>query len=77
MDLNILIGKTIVSAEQYKLKNYDDIGFILLKFDDGTDAIIESKYGGWTSKSIDEYQTLIDVYPLSEKRMNDLEKINS
>lgn len=74
MNLSDLVGKTIISVEQYKLKKYDDIGFLIFTFSDKSSIIIESKYGNWTGKSIGEYQTLIDLYS-SEKRIKELEKL--
>jgi hypothetical protein len=54
-----LIGKTITAATVKKYEKYDDWGFLELQFTDGSNVIIEAGYGGYTGKSIDEYQTQI------------------
>lgn len=57
-----LIGKTITGAKIQQLIGYDDTGYLLLSFSDGTKAII---YGGfsdsYTGESIDEYPTRIGI----------------
>lgn len=56
-----LIGKTIVKATFKKLKEFDDSGFLELKFSDKTSILIVAGYGGYTGESEDEYPTLIAV----------------
>lgn len=65
-----LIGKTIKSATQKKLKNCDDTGFLVLDFTDGTTTTIVASYGGYTGNSEDEYPTHIEI---SEDYNNSLE----
>ena len=56
-----LAGKTIVSATQKKLPDYDDEGFLVLTFSDGTRVAIIGGYGGYTGDSKDEYITQIEI----------------
>jgi len=57
-------GKTIASVKYFKYAEYDDEPFMQLNFTDGTHCIFEAGYGGWTSKSLDEYPAFI--YPIDE-----------
>jgi hypothetical protein len=61
MNLNTLIGKTIKSATQMKHPTFDDDGWLLLKFTDGTECLITASYSGYTGESEDEYPTRIGV----------------
>ncbi len=61
MNFKDLKGKTITQATQKKLKGYDDQGYLLLKFSDGTSTIITASYDGWTGNSVDEYPTNISL----------------
>lgn len=56
-----LVGKTITSATQMKHPNYDDNGWLLLKFSDGTECLITASYSGYTGYSEDEYPTRIGL----------------
>ena len=56
-----LVGKTISSITQMKLREYDDMGFLKLEFTDGTFCFIIGGYGGYTGGSEDEYQTVINL----------------
>lgn len=56
-----MIGKTIKSVVQKKLKDYDDKGFLEIKFTDGTSVAIVSSYLGWSGNSVDEYTTDISI----------------
>lgn len=61
MEYKDLIGKTIKSISQKKLKGYDDTGFLEITFTDNTRAIIVAYYGEHTGESIEEYPTGILV----------------
>jgi hypothetical protein len=61
VEIEDLVGKTITAAEQMVLEGYDDIGYFHLTFTDGTECVIEGGYGGYSGKSVDEYQTQINV----------------
>ena len=54
-------GKTIAKATFMKAKNFDDEGWLQLDFTDGSSCLIESGYGGYSGKSIDEYPTFIEI----------------
>lgn len=54
-------GKTIRRAVKVKKPNYDDEGFLLLEFTDGTDCIIEAWFGSFSGNSEEEYPTGISV----------------
>lgn len=56
-----LVGRTIESAQQYKPKEFDDNGFLELRFTDGSVATIVGRYGGYTGKSECEFRTLIEI----------------
>jgi hypothetical protein len=56
-----MMGKTIVRARRLKLKGCDDNGFLRLDFTDGSHAVIEGGYGGYTGDSEDEYKTCIGM----------------
>jgi hypothetical protein len=61
MNIKDLIGKTIIGADYYGYKGYNDIPFIKLTFSDETIAIIRASYGGYNGGSVDEYPSYIDV----------------
>jgi hypothetical protein len=61
MTFKDLIGKTITEATVMKLAEYDDEGFLCLKFSDGTQAVIIADYGRFTGGSDDEYPTKIKI----------------
>ena len=61
MDFQDIIGKTIQSATQVKRPVYDDEGYLLLEFADGTKCVICSWYDGYTGDSEDEYPTGISI----------------
>lgn len=67
-----LVGKTIVSAKQKKLKDYDDKGFLELTFSDKTQVLIVSEYSSWTGDSDDEYPTDIEAHLCLDKELEDL-----
>jgi len=61
-DLNFLIGKTITGASFRSIcEDFDDVPYLDLTFSDGTECTIESKCGGWTGKSEDEYTRFLEV----------------
>lgn len=61
MEFHEIEGKTIKSVKQVKLPNYDDEGWLLLEFIDGSDCIIEAGYLDYTGNSLGEYPTYIDI----------------
>jgi hypothetical protein len=61
MQFNDLIGKTIKAVQELKLKEYDDQGYLLMEFTDGSKALIVSSYGSYTGGSEDEYPTYISI----------------
>ena len=69
-----LIGKTIVDIDQMKLKEFDDDGFLKIKFNDDTEIVIVSTYGNYTSDSENEYPT--SIYIDKGEYKDKLEKIN-
>ncbi|MFA5391815.1 MAG: hypothetical protein WC331_10400 [Candidatus Omnitrophota bacterium] len=71
MKFEDLIGKTIIAAQQMKLKEHDDTGFLRLQFSDNTHCIIEGGYRGYTVDSEDDYQT--HIWISSDERELDLE----
>lgn len=75
MEYKDLIGKTIVSVQQKKLKGYDDDGFLELKFSDETKVIIVARYGGYTGQSEDEYPTGIFITEQYDSKLEKLEDI--
>jgi hypothetical protein len=56
-----LIGKIISNVENMHKPGYDDSGWLRLTFTDGTSCIIESSYGTYTGKSIDEYPSTLFI----------------
>lgn len=57
-----LIGKTIKTATQLRLKDLRDRGYLLLEFTDGTKAIIISDYSHWEGPEVfDEYPTFFNI----------------
>lgn len=68
-EFNDLVGKTIVSAKPKKLKDYDDSGYLELKFSDGASIIVVGGYGGWTGSSEDEYPTRIGLSEIGEQNL--------
>jgi len=71
-----MIGKTIISAKQMKLKGCDDKGFLRLEFSDRTSCIIAGGYGEYTGESESEYQTLICIGSRQEE-LEDMEDITN
>lgn len=67
-----MISKTIIRVIQLKLKGHDDNGFLRLDFSDGSHAVIEGGYGGYTGDSEDEYKTCIGM--CDEEREAQLEE---
>jgi hypothetical protein len=63
--IDLLKGKTILEVEWLRYLDYDDKGYLLLEFHDGTRALIAAYHQGYTAKSRDEYQTNISVSFLS------------
>lgn len=68
-----LIGKTIESIYRCKLREYDDTGYLMINFTDGTKVIIESGYSDWTGNSLYEYPTNIIVYKATDEKISKLE----
>lgn len=60
--MNRLIGKTIAAATEMRKDGYDDSGWLLLEFTDGTKRVIEAGYGGYTGGSEGEYPTYLRIY---------------
>lgn len=60
-DFAPLLGKTITKAHRARVKGKDDTGWLILVFSDGTRAVVEASYGGYTGESYDEYPTRIDL----------------
>lgn len=61
MKFNDLVGKTVASATQMKLIQYDDEGYLRLQFTDGTECMIIGGYLSYTGESEDEYPTAIGI----------------
>lgn len=62
MEAKDLIGKTITDAKIQKLIGYDDTGYLVLNFSDGTTATVVGGYDEYyTGESTDEYPTRIHV----------------
>lgn len=57
---DVLVGKTIKDAYQFKKTGYDDEGFLRVSFTDGSSIVISGGYGGYTDNSEGEYPTAID-----------------
>ena len=67
MKIDDLVGKTITSAKRKKPTCFDDEGFLLLEFSDGTDALLVAHFeDNFTGDSIDEYPTYLVLLPSSE-----------
>ena len=60
-DIERLIGKTIKAVEPLGIKGHDDVPYLLIYFTDGSRAMMEGSYGGYTGKSEDEYIRFIGV----------------
>ena len=59
---NDMVGKTILSVKQMKLKDYDDAGFLRIIFTDNTHCVIFGGYDEiYTGDSNNEYPTLIGI----------------
>ena len=62
MDFKELIGKRIVGAEHKQLIGYDDTGYLVLTFSNGTEVTIVGGYDElYTGASEDEYPTRIGM----------------
>ena len=61
MNFQDIVGKTIQSAMQVKRPIYDDEGYLLLEFTDGSKCVICSWYDRYTGNSEDEYRTGISI----------------
>ena len=67
MRIEDLVGKTITSAKRKKPVGFDDEGFLLLEFSDGTDALIVAGFeDNYTGNSLGEYPTYLALLPSSE-----------
>jgi len=62
-----LIGKTIIKIERKGTKGCDDTPYIVLTFSDGSTAVFEGHYGGYTGESEDEYPRYITLHYSSEE----------
>jgi len=63
MRIEDLVGKTITSAKRKKPVGFDDEGFLLLEFSDGTDALIVAGFeDNYTGNSLGEYPTYLSLY---------------
>jgi hypothetical protein len=73
MEFKDIIGKTIKNIQQLKEKKYDDEGYLLIEFTDGSKVLIIGGYNpGYTGNSSDEYQTTISI-----EEGNDLASLES
>ena len=54
-------GKTIRFATQVKREKFDDDGWLLLEFTDGSKCVITAGYGAFTNASEGEYPTSIGI----------------
>jgi hypothetical protein len=61
MNIKSLKGKTIKDVKQKKKAGFDDEGFLVLYFTDGSQATIVASYGPYTGDSIDEYPSKVCV----------------
>ena len=66
MKIDDLVGKTITSVKRKKPIGFDDEGFLLLEFSDGTDALLVAGYADYTGDSVDEYPTYLALLSSSE-----------
>ena len=63
MKIDDLVGKTITSVKRKKPIGFDDEGFLLLEFSDGTDALIVAGFeDNYTGNSLGEYPTYLSLY---------------
>ena len=67
-----LLGKTITSAKRKKLAEYYDEGFLELQLSDETQATIIAGYLDYTSNSIGEYPTYINIENTPNEELIDL-----
>lgn len=62
MKIEDLVGKTIISAKRKRVIGFDDEGFLVLGFSDGTDALLLSHFeDNYTGNSIGEYPTYLSI----------------
>ena len=61
MELQNLVGKTIIKVALEKEEKFDDIPYLHFYFDDNTEYWSYATYGGYTGESVDEYPAYIRV----------------
>lgn len=61
MEFKDIVGKTIQATTHVKRPAYDDEGWLLLEFTDGSKCIVHSWYSAYTGQSEDEYPTGISI----------------
>lgn len=57
MTFDDMVGKMIVDVRRMKPKEYEDYGFLRIKFSDGTHVVIAAGYGEHNNNSMGEYPT--------------------
>lgn len=60
--MSFLVGKTITEVIKARHPYYDDEGYIIMRFSDGSEYTIVAGYGSFTGQSCEEYPTSISIH---------------